>query len=181
MRVLILMLALLLMASCSPAPVEPVETTSGQPTAAVTTTGGQPTESSLEEVGGSQDKPTVWVESVTAKAGDTVEVKAHIENNPGIMAFVFGFEYDTSRLELLNAETIPAFGDDSEYIRKLVWLGDEDSTYNGEFILLTFKVLEDAKPGDSAVHIVCGEGDVCNYDEEDVYFTFVDGTVTVVS
>lgn len=127
----------------------------------------------------SKPTPVVTVGTAEAKAGDVVELTVSIADNPGIMAFIFGFEYDTTRLELLNAETLPTFGEDSEYIRRLVWVGDHDTTYNGEFIKLTFKVLADAVPGDAMVRIVCEEGDMCNYHEKDVIPTLVDGKITV--
>ena len=129
----------------------------------------------------SKPTPVVTVGSAEAKAGDIVELTVSIENNPGIMAFILGFEYDTTRLEMLDAVTLPAFGEDSEYIRRLVWVGDYDTTYNGEFIKLTFKVLADAAPGDATVRIVCEEGDMCNYHEKDIIPTLVDGKVTVTA
>ena len=128
---------------------------------------------------GSYADPTVWVSTETAKAGDTVSVHVYVENNPGIMVFIYGFEYDTTRLELTDAVVPSTWGGSFEYSRKIAWLGDRDVAIDGEMITLTFRVLTDATPGDAAVKVVYTEGNVCNYDEEDVYFAYVDGKVTV--
>jgi hypothetical protein len=124
----------------------------------------------------------VWVSSETAKAGETVQVHVYVENNPGVMAFVYGFDYDTTRLELADV-TVPVatWGGSFEYSRKIAWIGDQDMAVNGEMMTLTFRVLTDAQPGDAAVKVICTEGDVCNYDEEDIYFAYVDGKVTVTA
>ena len=125
--------------------------------------------------------PTISVGSVEAKAGETVEVTVSIQDNPGIMAFIFGFEYDTERLLLVNATVLSEFGEDSEYDRRLVWVGSRDTTYNGAFVALTFQVLADAAPGDATVSVVFEDGDVCNYDEEDVALSVISGKVTVTA
>lgn len=42
---------------------------------------------------------TISVDSITAKTGDTIEVKFNISNNPGLVAFVFNFSFDSNALE----------------------------------------------------------------------------------
>lgn len=42
---------------------------------------------------------TFSVDSVTAKAGDTIEVKFKVSSNPGLVAFVFNFSFDSNALE----------------------------------------------------------------------------------
>lgn len=178
-----LVMAMLLLVSCggnsalpeeSSAADEQVETPTDSTT---TTTTVDETEPPVTYAG-----PTVWVGSASAKAGETVDVTLYIENNPGIMAFDFGFEYDTERLLLVEATVLPEFGEDSEYDCHLVWVGNQDTTYDGAFAKLTFQVLANATPGDATVEVVCDDvGDVCNYDEEDIVLSFVGGTITVTA
>ena len=42
---------------------------------------------------------TISVDSITAKTGDTIEVKFNVSNNPGLVAFVFNFSFDSNALE----------------------------------------------------------------------------------
>lgn len=123
-------------------------------------------------------EPTIRVGSVEAAPGDTVTVEVSLENNPGIMAFVLGIEYDETRLEKVKfshtgLQGLWALSENA------VWVGNEDDDYEGLFLKLTFQVLEDAPAGEAAVSVTYDEGGICNYNEENVDFTVVSGGVTV--
>ena len=98
----------------------------------------------------------ISVESKTASPGDTVTVNVSIKDNPGILGATFKLIYDDS-LTLTKAENGEAFS----YLTmtrpgkftsscKFTWDGQEcskDDCKDGTILKLTFKVLEDAKPG----------------------------------
>lgn len=122
--------------------------------------------------------PTIRVSAMEGEPGDTVTVEVSMENNPGIMAFVLGLEYDETRLEEVKfshtgLQGLWAMSENA------VWVGNEDSTYEGVFLKLKFRVREDAPAGEASVTVTYGESDICNYDEEAVSFAVVSGGVTV--
>ena len=47
-------------------------------------------------------QPTISVSSSVANPGDVVELEVILENNPGINTFSLGFDYDKSKLDLLD-------------------------------------------------------------------------------
>jgi hypothetical protein len=129
----------------------------------------------------------IGVKSVEAKPGETtVTVEFVIANNPGWYSFTFTPVYDTTRLSLdINKDTvwvnIDEMDGDLTLGKRIVWLGgDEDSTFNGVFMRLTFTVLDNAPVGNAKVSLTWqSNGDVCNYDEEDVNPIMVPGYVVV--
>lgn len=122
--------------------------------------------------------PTIRISSEEAEPGDTITVEVSLENNPGIMAFVLGLEYDETRLEEVkfSHSGLQGLWAMSENV---VWVGSGDDTYEGVFLKLKFRVLEDAPAGEATVNITYTEGGICNYDEESVDFAVVSGGVTV--
>lgn len=125
-------------------------------------------------------QPTLSVSSATAKQGEVIELKVSLENNPGINTFSLGFDYDASKLELLNVTVNENLGGQFVYKKKAVWLNSKDTQYNGEILTLQFAVLESAKSGDTEVNVTYSPGDISNYNEEDVNFKTVSGKITIV-
>ena len=125
-------------------------------------------------------QPTLSVSSATAKQGEAVELKVLLENNPGINTFSLGFDYDASKLELLNVTVNENLGGQFVYKKKAVWLNSKDTQYNGEILTLQFAVLESAKSGDTEVNVTYSPGDISNYNEDDVNFKTVSGKITIV-
>lgn len=123
--------------------------------------------------------PTVTVTSATAAPGETVTLNVALSNNPGINTFSFGFDYDTTKLNLTEVEIVPDIPGQFTYSKKAVWLNSNDITTNGNFLALTFDVLDSATSGDASVSVTYNAGDISNYDEEDVNFQIVAGKVTV--
>ena len=120
--------------------------------------------------------PRLTVSNETAKAGDEVIVSVSAENNPGVAALLLGIDYDKSKLEYVGFANSGISG--WTVSDNAVWVGNEDSTCNGEILKLRFKVKEEAS-GTAVVSINCGSGDAYNYNEEPVSFTAVSGGVTV--
>ena len=123
--------------------------------------------------------PKIEVSSATAKPGDAVTLKVSLSNNPGINTFSLGFDYDTTRLELKKVELIDGIPGKFVYAEKAVWFNGENITTNGDFLSLTFNVLGNASAGDTEVAVTYNIGDISNYDEKDVSFHVVAGTVTI--
>ena len=124
-------------------------------------------------------KPTVAVSSCSAKPGDKITLSVTIESNPGINTFAFGFDYDSTKLKLLDVELSDNLGGQFAYKKKAVWLNSKDTKYNGEILELKFKVLDDAQGGETQVKVSYSPGDISNYDEENVNCKIVAGTVTI--
>ena len=116
------------------------------------------------------------VSTQTAKAGDEVALSVSTVNNPGVAVLTLGINYDAEKLELVGFENSGFTGWTVK--TSAVWVGDNDSTYNGEILKLKFKVLDGAS-GKTEVTLRCGDGDAYNYDEEPVSFEVVSGGVVI--
>ncbi|MBQ4382732.1 MAG: S-layer homology domain-containing protein [Oscillospiraceae bacterium] len=90
----------------------------------------------------------------------------------------FSIEYDTSRLELIN-HTEGGITGWSRTGLNMLWIGDENTNFNGTMIELKFRVLNDAAGGDASVTLKCSEGDVADHDENMYYPIIVSGKVHV--
>ena len=116
------------------------------------------------------------VSTQTAKAGDEVTLSVSTVNNPGVAVLTLGINYDAEKLELVGFENSGFTGWTVK--TSAVWVGDNDSTYNGEILKLKFKVFDGAS-GKTEVTLRCGDGDAYNYDEEPVSFEVVSGGVVI--
>ena len=102
--------------------------------------------------------PTVSVSSVTAIPGDTVVISVDIANNPGIQAMSFTLSYDPDIVtfqEFTNGKfsgVMTQNHQDNGYF-SFVNCDTKNVYYNGMIFSLTFKVNEDAAPGDYAFKI----------------------------
>ena len=121
--------------------------------------------------------PVINVSTVYGLPGDTVTVSVSLANNPGIMAAAIKAVYDDSVLELVSVDlNTTNFNGQFQTGAKIVWAGSADNATNGEFITITFKVLDGAE-GSTVVSIAYDEGDICNEAEEDVNFAVMPGSV----
>lgn len=134
------------------------------------------------------DGPTFVVESVTANAGDSVDVVVSLANNPGIMDMALSFTYDETALSLTGTSNGDALSDATFMGPKNMASGcratwyymDEPAEYaDGSIIVLTFDVLETATAGDYEVTVAYGEKDINDVDENHLSFTIESGKVTV--
>ena len=141
------------------------------------------------------DTAVLEVESVSAKAGDTVDVQVYLGNNPGTSVVEVELEFDTSVLTPVSAkvsgdlrgqglfssnvtedeyEMIP----DGEYLHAM-WFNAYDTDANGEIMTLTFEVAEDAPAGEYALSFVESEDNLVNENYENVEVTYLAGNVTI--
>ena len=116
------------------------------------------------------------VSTQTAKVGDEVTLSVSTANNPGVAVLTLGINYDEAKLELVGFENSGFTGWTVK--TSAVWVGDSDSTYNGEILKLKFKVLDGAS-GKAEVSLRCGNGDAYNYNEEPISFEIVSGGVII--
>lgn len=126
------------------------------------------------------ENPTFSVSSATGKAGDEVTVVVEIENNPGIWAYNYGIEYDTTRLEKVSYTGGGMDGGIWTIDQKVLWESStfDNSTYNGETVVLKFKIKDDAPAGDAEIKIK-DDFFACNCDGNIVNADLVAGKVTV--
>lgn len=112
-------------------------------------------------------------------ANATVKFDVVIEKNPGVAAAQFTVGYDKSKLVLVGVTkadgmlgTLTVEGD------KFLWDYSADLTETGNFLQLIFTAKTGATMGStSATLIHVDEGDVSNYDEEDVATQIYSGEV----
>ena len=124
------------------------------------------------------DAPTITVGAATANAGGTVEIPVTVSGNPGIFGFAFTVDYDKTAMTLVSASQSSAIGGQLYLSQRLIWIGTEDFEGNGILFTLKFTVSDDAS-GTYAVSLRYEKGDVCNYNEEEVDFQIVPGSVKV--
>ena len=129
--------------------------------------------------------PTFRVDTVTAEAGDTVEVFVWIENNPGIASTKLVASYDAA-LTLTGIVFNPELGGVSQQPQTmnspvfLTWLNFMANT-NGDhyFAKLTFTVDSNAVSGTYPITITYDPDDVYNIDEDNIHFDVIDGAVVI--
>ena len=132
--------------------------------------------------------PQINVSDVRGRAGEIVEAKVTMKNNPGISTMKLGFQYDETMLELVemvpNKEIMPGMW--TIGTRALWTSGGTDQSYNGEFLTLRFRIKEDTSLGTTFITpFVDDMTDISRSGEagetpEAVDFGFGTGTLTVI-
>ncbi len=132
--------------------------------------------------------PSIYVESVTAHPGDTVEVPVSIFNNPGINGAQFDVAYN-SKLKLNKAQNGNAlsslnFTASKTYLNpcKFLWDGlNEDEKGNGIALILSFSVPSEANVGEEYyVSISYPEGAIYDSNLNNVDFNTINGVITIL-
>ena len=134
--------------------------------------------------------PSVTVGNSMGKDGDTVQVAVSIQDNPGLIAMRLYVGYDASKLQLLDAQDQGIFGTANAYFGKdktknpytLLWedaLAEENYTANGDLAVLTFKILDDAEPGESAITLTLDQGSTINVGVDNVPLQMINGSITI--
>lgn len=135
-----------------------------------------------------QDTPEFIVDSVTASAGDTIEIAVSVKNNPGIFDMILSFTYDSTAMTLtkttngdvLSDATFMAPKNMASGCRATWYYMDEPDEYaNGSVLTLTFDILDTATAGDYTVTVSYSEGDINNYDGDPLSFKIISGTVKI--
>ena len=131
--------------------------------------------------------PTFVVDTVTASAGETVDVTIRLENNPGITSIKLSLEY-ADGLTLESVTGNPDLGGmfmispEEQYPVFLNWANAlSDIAGDWVYVTLRFAVDSSAAAGKYPVTITYDPDDVYNVDEENVAFEIDNGAVVVDS
>lgn len=120
--------------------------------------------------------------------GDTVSVTLDMPKNPGIIAAVVQVGYDDGVLKLVDAKDGKLLADglfSDSYERNpyvLSWdnaLSTSNITSTGTLATLSFKILDGAKAGDTAITVTLEPGNFFDWQLQNVPFDAQDGKVTV--
>ena len=144
------------------------------------------------------DSAVIEVGSANAKAGGTVKLDISLNNNPGTSAIGIELDYDSSVLTPVSIERsgkldgqgfftsnlegedeYGAFEGDEGATVQGIWFNSADFTGNGKVMTVTFKVADDAQPGEYAVTVVQHEDDLTNQNLEYLDVVYIDGSVTI--
>lgn len=134
-----------------------------------------------------ENAPIIEIGTVSALAGETIEIPVKLSNNKGIEAAQLELTYDDA-LTLTKVERGDAFagltnftpsGNYSVYPFRLLWDGVEDDFTNGTLVTLTFTVDENIDEGDYGVYINYNEGNIYNHNLEDVNPAVIQGKIVV--
>ncbi len=127
-----------------------------------------------------QDGDAVFtVGSAEGSKGDIVKVPVKISNNPGFVASLMGFKYDTKILKYIGYEKGEFLEDyefsDKDGVLKFLGLEDADVSDNGLLFNLKFEIVADSGESDIKLEIE----DVINYDEQIIKTAAENGKITV--
>ncbi len=136
------------------------------------------------------ERGALTVSKETASAGDEVKVTVSIKDNPGILGMTLSVNYVTGAMTLINAESGDAvnqaltFTKPGKYLNncRFLWDGMElsnDQIKDGDVLILTFKISDDAGPGEYPILLSYGQDDIVDRNLTFVDLDFVDGSVTV--
>ncbi len=119
--------------------------------------------------------PILEVDKVEAIPGEkTVELTISIKNNPGILGMSFNVNYDENALKLTKVksgtavENVLTFTSSKELSTgcRFVWDGTElksNQIKDGDVLVLSFDVMDDAKEGKYSVDVSYDEGEIVDY------------------
>jgi len=129
------------------------------------------------------------VSQAKGRAGDTVEVKIDMAENPGIIAACMSLSYDAEKLTLIAA-TDAGLLKDRTFSQSLTanpylmrWeesLAITNNTANGTIVTLKFKIAENCSLETIPLTLELSESEIYNADVETVRASAVSGSVEVV-
>lgn len=126
----------------------------------------------------------IIVDSKMVNIGETVKIAISLKDNPGISGMSLKISYDSSVMKLIASEakglstTFSAEYSDNPY--SVLWFdGLKDVYINGEICELTFKIADNAKPGEYVITVDYEDGDISDYKDNNVDFKKINGTITV--
>lgn len=136
----------------------------------------------------SSDSPTIAISDAEGKTGETVTVKVELQNNPGIVSAYLDLSYDNTKLKLVSVTDTKLlngalFTNDYSIIPfALNWddsIASANNTANGVIAELEFEILEGCKDAPATVSISYVDGNILDYDLNNVDFAIKTGTVSV--
>lgn len=132
----------------------------------------------------------IQVATVSANAGEDIEVAVDLSSNQGIVAISFTVSYDAENLELVSVEDCGLFvdasftpgGDTGAIPYRIMWengLATDNYTETGKMAVLHFHVLDTATSVLSEIAIDIEENNTFDVNMDDVYFEAVNGSIEI--
>lgn len=135
--------------------------------------------------------PLLVLDDITVKPGEKdVEVILSVKNNPGILGMTLTLTYD-ERVMKLNKALNGSSQDDVLALTKskalnsgcrFIWDGESISSEevkDGELLLLTFEILDDAVPGEYDISVSYDEGDIIDNNLDELFVSVKSGKLIV--
>lgn len=130
----------------------------------------------------------ISADSIVALRGETITVPVKINNNSGLMGYRLTFTYDDTVLTPINAVAGNGFTgniDNSIGITAgtfdVVWSNSANIVINGDIVVLTFKVNDNAEFGKSEVEISYTQSDTFDEEWNDINLVCSDFVVDIKS
>lgn len=145
---------------------------------------------SLSALAAETENAIVTIDSVSGKPGDTVDVNVNIKNNPGIIGAIITLTYD-DELTLEKAVSGEAF-ESLSFAKsknltspcKFSWDASDlmpEDIKDGTILTLSFKIADNAAPGEKSINVSYEDGDIIDYDLNLIDFEITNGSVTVMN
>ena len=134
--------------------------------------------------------PVVVVDKITASAGDEVQVAVKIKNNPGVLGMTLSLYYDESKCTLesvtngsavegvLNLTPSKTLGSGVRFVWDGIEITPED-VKNGDILVLTFKIDNNAIEGKIPLTLKCFDGDVIDNDLNNIPLIVENGYINI--
>lgn len=128
------------------------------------------------------------VDTVTIAPGTKkVEVKVSVANNPGILGMVLSVSFDEETFDLVDCKngvalSALAFQEPSRLISdcNFVWYGSKiGEIVDGEMLVLTFEIANDAKPGTYPITISWKENAIFDHNSNSLNPAIVQGSIII--
>lgn len=154
-----------------PVPTNKTETVKSSGSAGGSFSGSPDSPSEKKENTENTGKPAISVNTVTAKPGDTVQVIAKVDNNPGILGMTLSVYFDDVNLTCLSVENGAAFEGVLDFTpakelgngANVLWDGidlKDDDIHSGEILVMNFKVSESAPAGNYPISLKYFDDDI---------------------
>ena len=132
---------------------------------------------------------TLVIDSVEAKAGDTVTLNVSIKDNPGLAAGKYEVDYDSNVMkvidngydkgDLIADEAMVFVGNTKQYPNIVVWTGSQDILGDGVVMTMTVKIADNAKAGEYPITILSDTLEMINAKQEKMLPDIEAGKITI--
>ena len=126
--------------------------------------------------------------TVSGNAGDTLQVSAELQGNPGLAGWCFVVEWDASVMELVDNGVWAGEAFSSGTLMSnpqeggkltVIWYDVKDSNADGTLFTLNFRASDGAAAGVYPITLICSAQDTINVEEEQVPVTVISGSVSL--
>ncbi len=133
---------------------------------------------------------TVYTDTLTANAGETLKLPVRFSENAGIMGFRLDFDYDSNILTPLSVEyanTISSGlqdnidGDAVPGSMRVYWAGDENVTAEGIWFYINFAVNPKVASQQTKINVSYSQADTFDENFNDVILNISDFSVNIVN